>query len=136
MGHDITVLLGPAWVLRAPDTDTGATRAERARQLLVHNYQRAWTLASLARAVGCNRTTLQQQFRRLTRTSVHKFLVRQRVSAAQRLLTGSDLKVTRIAQAVGYRSASAFARHFKMLTGSTLLAYRIRRHAARKSGNG
>ena len=111
-------------------------RAERARQLLEQNYQRPWTLAGLARAVGCNRTTLQEEFRMLTRTSVHRFLVRHRVSVAQQLLAGSDLKVSRVAQEVGYRSASAFARHFKILTGSTLLTYRTRRNVSREVTNG
>jgi AraC-like DNA-binding protein len=101
------------------------TPAERARQLLVQQYQRTWTLQGLARAVGCTRTTLQKDFRRLTRTSVQQFLVQRRVSVAQRLLTGSDLKVSSIAREVGYRSHSAFARHFKTLTGSTLMTYRV-----------
>lgn len=106
------------------------TPAERARQLLVQEYQRTWTLQALARAVGCNRTTLQRDFRSLTRTSVHQFLVQHRVSVAKRLLTGSDLKVSSIAQQVGYRSRSALARHFKSLTGSTLTTYRVARHGS------
>jgi AraC-like DNA-binding protein len=104
--------------------------AERARQLLVEEYQQPWTLEGLARAVGCNRTTLQEAFRSLTRTSVHRFLVRHRVSIAKQLLTGSDLKVSSIAQEVGYRSHSAFARHFKSLTGSTLTTYRVTRNGS------
>jgi AraC-like DNA-binding protein len=106
------------------------TRAELARQLLIQEYRKPWTLVSLARAVGCNRTTLQEEFRMLTLTSVHKFLVQHRVSVARQLLTGSDLKVTRIAQEVGYRSHSAFARHFKNETGSTLTTYRMGRNAS------
>ena len=106
------------------------TRAELARQLLIQEYRKPWTLVSLARAVGCNRTTLQEEFRTLTRTSVHKFLVRHRVSVATQLLTESDLKVSRIAQEVGYRSHSAFARHFKNETGSTLTTYRMGRNGS------
>ena len=103
------------------------TRAERARQLLIQEYWKPWTLAGLARAVGCNRTTLQEEFRTLTRTSVHRFLVRYRVSVAKQLLAGSDLKISCIGQEVGYRSHSAFARHFKSVTGSTLTTYRVNR---------
>jgi AraC-like DNA-binding protein len=44
--------------------------------------------------------------------------------AAQQLLTESDLKISCIGQEVGYRSHSAFARHFKSVTGSTLTMYR------------
>ena len=101
------------------------TPAERARRLLVQEYQRTWTLPGLARAVGCKRATLQRDFRRLTSTSVQQFLVRHRVSVAQRLLVGSDVNVSSIAREVGYRSRRAFARQFKSLTGSTLTTYRI-----------
>ncbi len=104
--------------------------AERARRLLVQDYQRTWTLGGLARAVGCRRATLQKDFRRLTSTSVHQFLVRHRVSVAKQLLTGSDLQISRIAAQVGYRSPSAFGRHFKSLTGSTLTTYRVAGHAS------
>lgn len=99
-------------------------RAEQARLLLSTDYRTAWTLASLARAVGCNRTTLQEEFHQVTGTSVHRFLVRRRVREAQRLLAASDVKTSRVSQEVGFRSASAFGRHFKRLTGVTLSAYR------------
>lgn len=106
------------------------TPAERARQILTSQYQKPWRLRDLAREVGCNRTTLQEGFRRLTRTSVHQFLVRQRVSVAQHLLAESDLKISRIALEVGYRSHSALARHFKNVTGTTLTTYRRRKNGS------
>lgn len=99
-------------------------RAERARLLLSTDYRAPWTLASLARAVGCNRTTLQEEFHQVTGTSVHRFLVQRRVHEAQRLLAASDVKTSRVSQEVGFRSASAFGRHFKRITGVTLSTYR------------
>ena len=100
------------------------TRAERARQLIVAEYRRGWTLAELARTVGCNRTTLQEEFQKLTGTTVHRFLVRRRVAVAERLLEDANLKISCISLEVGYRSHSAFARHFKTITGLTLTKYR------------
>ena len=99
-------------------------RAEQARLLLISDYRTPWTLQSLARAVGCNRSTLQQEFHRVTGTSVHRFLVGRRVREAQRLLVVSDVKTSCVSQEVGFRSASAFGRHFKRITGVTLSAYR------------
>lgn len=99
-------------------------RAEEARRLLSTDYRTPWTLPALARAVGCNRTTLQEEFQRITGTSVHRFLIRRRVHEAQRLLAASDVKTSRVSQEVGFRSASAFGRHFKRITGVTLSAYR------------
>jgi AraC-like DNA-binding protein len=100
------------------------TRGERARSLLATDYRSPWTLPSLARAVGCNRTTLQQEFQHVTGTSVHRYLVERRVREAQRLLAGTDVKASRVSQEVGFRSASAFGRHFKRITGVTLSSYR------------
>lgn len=100
------------------------SRGERARVLLSTEFRSPWTLASLSRAVGCNRTTLQQEFQRATGTSVHRFLVHRRVHEAQRLLATSDVKTSQVCQEVGFRSASAFGRHFKRITGVTLSAYR------------
>jgi len=111
------------------------TRAERARQLLLDEYRTPWTLASLARAVGCNRTTLQEEFQTLTHTTVHQFLVQRRVSVAAHLLEESDLKVSGVSREVGYRSHSAFVRHFKRIRGVTLSTYRVsqdRRSAANR----
>lgn len=109
----------------APGPAAPGTRAERVRQILDDDYRRRWTLPALARAVGCNRTTLQEEFRGITRTSVHRYLVRRRVTAAQRLLERSDLKVSCVAAEVGFHSPRALARHFKRATGVTLAAYRL-----------
>jgi len=102
--------------------------AERARRLLIDAYRRPWTLADLARAVACNRTTLQEEFRMLTGTTVHRFLVTRRVSVAAHLLEEADVKVSRVSAEVGYRSHSAFARHFKRIVGETPESYHASRH--------
>jgi AraC-like DNA-binding protein len=104
------------------------TRAERAQQLLMADCRKNWTLAELARAVGCNRTTLQEEFQKLTGTTVHRFLVQRRVAVAARLLEDINLKISCIPLEVGYRSHSALARQFKTITGVTLTRYRKTRH--------
>ncbi|HEY5617350.1 MAG TPA: AraC family transcriptional regulator [Vicinamibacterales bacterium] len=104
--------------------------AERAQQLIVADYGKPWTLAELARAVGCNRTTLQQEFQELTGTTVHRFLVQRRVAVAAQLLADVNLKISSISLEVGYRSHSAFARRFKIVTGVTLTRYRKTRHGS------
>jgi AraC-like DNA-binding protein len=103
--------------------------AERARRLLNDDYQKPWTLADLTRVVGCNRTTLQEEFQYLTGLTVHRFLVLRRVSVAAQLLEGAAVKVSRVSLEVGYQSHSAFARHFKRITGQTPVSYHeSRRH--------
>ena len=107
-----------------PPACSKPTPAECARQLLIDHYCKPWTLSDLAKAVGSNRTTLQEQFRLLTHTTVHQFLVKRRVSVAQQLLKQSDVKVSCVPREVGYHSQSAFARHFKKVTGIGPRAYR------------
>ena len=83
------------------------TPAERARRLLNDDYRQRWTLAdSSARRVGCNRTTLQEEFHDLTGTTVHRFLVRRRVSVAAQLLDAAAVKVSCVSLEVGYQSYS------------------------------
>lgn len=103
------------------------TPAERARRLLVEAYREPWTLVDLARAVACNRTTLQQEFHTLTGTTVHQFLVKRRIAVAAHLLEESSVKVSYVSLEVGYRSHSAFTRHFKRITGETPASF----HASR-----
>ena len=80
--------------------------------------------------MGCNRTTLQEEFHDLTGTTVHRFLVRRRVSVAAQLLDAAAAKVLCVSLEVGYQSYSAFFRHFKRITGDTLASY----HASRSRG--
>jgi AraC-like DNA-binding protein len=58
---------------------------------------------------------------------MHRFLVQRRIAVAARLLGHSDVKVSRVSEEVGYRSHSAFVRHFRKLTSVTPAAYRTLR---------
>jgi AraC-like DNA-binding protein len=113
--------------------------AERARRLLLDQYRVPWTIDALAREVGCNRTTLQEAFHALTGTTLHRFLIERRILVAARLLAHADVKVSRVSLEVGYRSHSAFARHFRAIVGVTPASYhasrRYRRAAARDEGS-
>jgi AraC-like DNA-binding protein len=106
------------------------TRAECARQLILDEYRRSWTLTALSRAVGCNRTTLQKEFHKLTGRTVHRFVVQRRVEAAAELLETTSLKVSSVSGEVGYRSHSAFARHFRTIMGVTPKSYRASRNGS------
>lgn len=117
---------GSQAALPEPLSGRDAMYAESALQLLTTRYCQPWTVELLAKRTGCNRTLLQQLFRKLTGVSIHKFLVRRRVVAACILLRTTDLKVGVVPSEVGYRSAAAFHRHFKKICGVTPRDYRRR----------
>jgi AraC-like DNA-binding protein len=85
---------------------------ERARELLLANLARSWTVGELAREAGVNEKSLKQCFRALHGEPVYQFLLRERLKLAKTLLeTGS--KVADVSLAVGYANPSHFAYLFR-----------------------
>lgn len=94
-----------------------------ARTVLEDRYKENWTLKRLAHEVGCNRTVLENAFKQLTGLTIHRFLITRRVEIGRQLLLQVGTKTSQMHADVGYRSRSAFYRHFKELTGSTPRQY-------------
>jgi len=63
-------------------------------------------------------------FRQLQGLSPRAFIARTRMEGAQALLWTSSYSVARIAELVGYQSASYFSRHFKSVIGLSPSAFR------------
>ncbi len=63
-------------------------------------------------------------YRRRMGLSLGAYIREMRISRAQELLSSSDLNITEIAYAVGYRSVYAFSAAFKKMTGTPPLRYR------------
>jgi transcriptional regulator GlxA family with amidase domain len=60
----------------------------------------------------------------MTGTSPLRWLLVQRVAAAQRLLETSDLSIDRVAEACGLGSAANLRLHFGRVVGTSPTAYR------------
>lgn len=84
----------------------------------------AWTLGSLATAVGSSRTVLAERFAQLTGIPPMQYLTRWRLQLAANLLMTSTLKVAAIGGQVGYESEAAFSRAFKRETGQSPAVFR------------
>jgi AraC-like DNA-binding protein len=110
------------WIERACSSELGWLRALRdpvlakTLSLLHHDYERAWTLARLARAVGTSRASLARKFTAEVGVPVIQYLTERRLDAARGLLLASTQSLDEIATQVGYASAfslsKAFKRHF------------------------
>ena len=87
--------------------------ALKAKELILNNLDKAYSLAELARQVGSNKTTLNMEFRRTYGTSVFEYLRIHRLEHAKALLETKKLNVTQTAFEVGYEHPKNFARAFK-----------------------
>ncbi|MBR7743463.1 transcriptional regulator FtrA [Phycicoccus sp. BSK3Z-2] len=78
----------------------------------------------LARHAGMARRTFLRRFRDETGETPHRWLVRQRVHAAQHLLETTTLPVEAVGPRVGFGSVETFRHHFRGVAGTTPSAYR------------
>jgi len=86
---------------------------------------RAWLLEKLARTAGMSRSAFAAAFRETVDTTPGDYLATFRVSVAQDLLRRGQ-PLARVAQAVGYGSATAFSRVFKAVAGVGIRQWRER----------
>ena len=98
----------------------------RALHLLHTRLAMPWTLQTLAREVGCSRSTLAERFTSLIGVPPMQYLTRWRMQVAStRLLDGTQKTIT-IANEVGYDSDASFSRAFKREVGATPSQWRQR----------
>ncbi|MGK5740291.1 helix-turn-helix domain-containing protein [Micromonospora sp. URMC 103] len=85
-----------------------------------------WSLGSLGERVHMSPRTLARHFHRLTGTSPHRWLTRERVLAAQRLLEIGDEPMDRVAARTGLGSVTNLRQTFRRELGVSPRAYRAR----------
>ena len=97
-------------------TSRDRRRAREARAILFEEFLSPRRLSSLARRVGMSASKLNDAFVREFGETASAFVRRLRLERAQELLSSSDIQVSQVAHAVGYRHHStftaAYSRHF------------------------
>jgi transcriptional regulator GlxA family with amidase domain len=78
----------------------------------------------LAARLNVSRRTLDRQFRAVTGTSPLRWLLHQRVIAAQQLLETTDLSIDEVARKAGFAGAVSMRPHFHRTVGISPLQYR------------
>ena len=96
---------------------------EDAIKILDQEYSLPPTISQLAHRVGTNETSLKQLFRKELNTTVHQYIVQQRMSKAVELLSESPRSVSFVAQEVGYANHGHFSATFKKALGCLPSAY-------------
>jgi len=91
------------------------------------NFQKPWTVASLASTAGMSRSAFAARFKEIVGEAPLEYLTRWRMRKASKLLKGDDHKLAEVAGLVGYDSEGAFSKAFKRVHGVSPGAYRRRR---------
>lgn len=88
------------------------------------NFKEDITLSGLSGKYGISLYHLSRLFKKVTGFTFTEYLNIVRVRASQKLLTGTRMKVSRIAGETGFESITHFGRTFKAITGVSPMQYR------------
>lgn len=88
------------------------------------NIAKPLGLDELAKRAHMSRRTFTRQFRRLTGTSVGRWLLNQRLAMARQLLESTDRPVEVVAERAGFGSAISLRQHFRQSLKTSPSAYR------------
>lgn len=109
-------------------------KVRRAVQYIrAHAAEPSLTVARVARVVGANSTYLGHIFAEQLGIRMHRYILRQRIELAKRLLATTNWQVKRVAHESGHRNADWFSHVFRAETGFTPLAYRTCARSTRRS---
>ena len=96
----------------------------RAMEFLRQNAQNGVTASDAANAIGLSEKYLCRLFREKVGVTPTKFLQDYRLSQSKALLTGTDLTISRIAEAVGFEDQTYFSKFFRLRVGLSPSGYR------------
>ena len=92
---------------------------------------RAWTVEQLARAAALSRSAYFQRFTRAVGMPPMEYLLAWRMAIAKDILDRQDLVIEKVAERVGYSSASTFSTAFARYVGRSPSGYARERRQAR-----
>ncbi|MGG1515445.1 response regulator [Paenibacillus oryzisoli] len=98
--------------------------AERTTRYVEQHYFEECSLVSVASYMHLNPNYFSNLFKKQTGESFTSYLTRFRIDKAKMLLTNTDMKISEIAEAVGYTDSNYFATAFKQVVGKPPTEYR------------
>jgi len=98
----------------------------RTLQLIEQHLRGDLRLARLSAECRLSSSYFCRCFRASFGTSVHQFVIRQRVERAEKLLLGSSLSLAAIATETGFSDQAAFSRTFASIVGVSPARWRSR----------
>lgn len=113
--------------LRQDTTELPAPKPTSFAHLLTYMEQHSYTELSLAQLSQISRWSerhLQRLFKQHTEQTFHAYLQSLRIQKSCELIRGSQLKISTIAETVGYKDLNSFNSVFRRITGMTPSQYR------------
>ena len=96
----------------------------RVKEYVRGHLDAALSLAEIAAVAGFSPFHFARLFKQATGETLHRFVTRCRVEAAQSLLRRSEMSVGEVAGKVGFAQQSHLARHFRQAVGLSPSAFR------------
>lgn len=115
-------------------TDEATRRAGAMAAFIAASYPQDIRVEDVARSVHLHPQYAMSVFREVVGTTVGAYITACRVAEAQRLLLTTDLPVTEVGMAAGFRSQSQFYDHFGRACGQSPARYRRAYGELRHSG--
>ncbi|MGA0027410.1 MAG: helix-turn-helix domain-containing protein [Steroidobacteraceae bacterium] len=101
-------------------------RLSRLRSFCIDHLDQQISLRDAADKASLERTYFSTYFHHKVGVCFGCWLTSLRIDHAQLLLESSEVSITEVAAAVGYRSLSGFERAFRNMTGHSAAGYRKR----------
>jgi AraC family transcriptional activator FtrA len=125
---------GQAQYIDAPMPDhDGSSRFAGTLDWLQAHLAEPITVEDLAARSAMSPRTFARRFLATTGTTPYRWLLRQRIQLAQRLLETTDLPIDQVARASGFSTAANLRKHFSRVVRTSPQAYR-RTFAGRPAG--
>lgn len=115
---------GQAQYIRRPVPEPSISSTGAARAWALAHLDQSLTLREWAGREAMSVRTFTRRFRDETGLSPARWLIRQRVERARRLLEDTDLPVDRVAEDAGFGTAASMRQHLQAELGTSPSAYR------------
>ena len=99
---------------------------EQCRQYVLAHYKEKITVGDIADYIGRSPNYVSAVFKEKTGETLVPYINREKIGAAQNILTYSELDVSAVANFLSYSSQAYFGRVFKEITGETPKHYKDR----------
>ena len=117
---------GQAQYVRAPVREVPDTSLAPVLEWAVGRLHQDLPVSRLARQANMSPRTFARRFVDETGTTPHRWLIHQRLLAAQRRLETTQESIDAVAEAVGFDTAETLRHHFRRQFATTPTAYRMR----------
>lgn len=109
---------------RMHDTRPMSVLIQEAVRYVRHHYAENIAVADVAAHIGMSESWLTKRFKQECGQNIVSFLLDVRVEKAKALLSGTNMLILEIAQAVGFENSGYFISVFRRVVGMTPKAYR------------